>query len=236
MVRWVAGVVILAGLATGIVRPAAADDHPVVVELYTSQGCSSCPPADVVFHDLATREDVIALSLHVDYWDYIGWADTFARPEFTERQRRYVSAAGQNMVFTPHMVVGGAVHLAGVKPMQLAEAIQRVKAMPMPVSLTIRRDGPDLVIAAEARAPDPGTMVIQLVRYLPEETVRIGRGENAGRTLTYANVVTDLDTLGTWDGRAPLVLRVAIEGRADPVVVILQREGHGPVVAAARLR
>jgi hypothetical protein len=236
MVRWLAGAVVSVGLMAGTVLPLAADDHPVVVELYTSQGCSSCPPADEMFRDLAARDDVIALSLHVDYWDYIGWADTFARPEFTERQKRYVAAAGENMVFTPHMIVGGAVHLAGVKPMRLAEAIQRLRSGPAPVVLTIRREGPEIEIAAEARTPEPGTMDIQLVRYTAEETVRIGRGENAGRTVTYANIVTQLDTLGTWDGRAPLVMRVAIDGRPDPVVVILQRQGHGPVVAAARLR
>jgi hypothetical protein len=236
MVRWFAGAVLYAGLTAGAALPLAAEEAPVVVELYTSQGCSSCPPADDLFRDLATRDDVIALSLHVDYWDYIGWADTFARPEFAERQRRYVAAAGENMVFTPHMVVGGTVHLAGVKPMRLADAIQRMKQATPPVALTIRREGPELEIAAEARTPDPGTLDIQLLRYSAEETVQIGRGENAGRTITYANVVTGIDRLGTWDGRAPLVMRVAIDGRPDPVVVILQREGHGPVVAAARLR
>jgi hypothetical protein len=240
MVRWVNGLVMASGLAagaaTGAATGAAADDHPVLVELFTSQGCSSCPPADALFHDLTTRDDVIALSLHVDYWDYIGWADTFARPEFTDRQKGYAHAAGERMIYTPQMVVGGVVHVAGTKPMRLAEAIERLGDAPVAVDLTVRRHGTDVEIAAEARQSLPGTMVVQMMRYAPEQTVEIRRGENAGRTVTYANVVTDMATLGTWDGREPLVMHVTIDGRPDPVVVVLQRDGHGPVVAAALAR
>jgi hypothetical protein len=240
MVRWVAGMAVAAGLAGGAAAPGLADDHPVLVELFTSQGCSSCPPADDLFRDLARRSDVIALSLHVDYWDYIGWADTFAQPAFTDRQKGYAHAAGERMIYTPQMVVGGAVHVAGTKPMRLAEAIERLGEVPVAVDLTVRRTGTEVQIAAEARQADagatPGPLVVQMLRYSPEETVQIGRGENAGRTVTYANVVTELATLGVWDGRAPLVMRVTIDGRPDPVVVVLQREGHGPVVAAALAR
>jgi hypothetical protein len=239
MVRWVAGMAVAAGLA-GVSGPVVADGHPVLVELFTSQGCSSCPPADDLFRDLARRSDVIALSLHVDYWDYIGWADTFAQPAFTDRQKGYAHAAGERMIYTPQMVVGGAVHVAGTKPMRLAEAIERLGEVPVAVDLTVRRTGTEVQIAAEARQADagatPGPLVVQMLRYSPEETVQIGRGENAGRTVTYANVVTELATLGVWDGRAPLVMRVTIDGRPDPVVVVLQREGHGPVVAAALAR
>ena len=240
MVRVGTGLGIVAGLALGaavsVAPRAQADGHPVVVELFTSQGCSSCPPADDLFRDLARRSDVIALSLHVDYWDYIGWADTFAQPAFTERQKGYAHAAGERMIYTPQMVVGGAVHVAGTKPMRLAEAIERLGEVPVAVDLTVRREGTEVEIAAEARQADPGPLVVQMMRYSPEETVQIGRGENAGRTVTYANVVTELATLGVWDGRAPLVMRVTIDGRPDPVVVVLQREGHGPVVAAALAR
>jgi hypothetical protein len=236
MVRWVTRLVMAAGLAAGMIGTAAADEHPVLVELFTSQGCSSCPPADDLFREIAQRSDVIALSLHVDYWDYIGWADTFAQPAFTERQKGYAHAAHERMIYTPQMVVGGAVHVAGTKPMRLVEAIERMGEAPVAVDLTVRREGTEVQIAAEARQPDPGTMVVQMMRYSPEETVQIGRGENAGRTVTYANVVTELATLGVWDGRAPLVMRVTVDGRPDPVVVVLQREGHGPVVAAALAR
>jgi hypothetical protein len=236
MVRWVAGMAVAAGLAGGAAAPGLADGHPVLVELFTSQGCSSCPPADDLFRDLARRSDVIALSLHVDYWDYIGWADTFAQPAFTERQKGYAHAAGERMIYTPQMVVGGHVHVPGTKPMRLAEAIERLGEVPVAVDLTVRRTGTEVEIAAEPRQPDFGPLVVQMLRYSPEETVQIGRGENAGRTVTYANVVTELATLGVWDGRAPLVMRVTIDGRPDPVVVVLQREGHGPVVAAALAR
>lgn len=228
------------GASLGTAQPVQADEHPVLVELFTSQGCASCPAADELFRDLASRSDVIALSLHVDYWDYIGWADTFAQPAFTERQKGYAHAAGERMIYTPQMVVGGAVRVAGTKPMRLVEAIERMREVPVAVDLTVRRQGTEVEIAAEARQSDPGAipgpLVVQMMRYSPEETVEIGRGENAGRTVTYANVVTELATLGVWDGRAPLVMRVTIDGRPDPVVVVLQREGHGPVVAAAVAR
>jgi hypothetical protein len=234
----VAGLALCASL--GGARPGHADENPVLVELFTSQGCSSCPPADELFRDLAQRSDVIALSLHVDYWDYIGWADTFARPEFTERQKGYAHAAGERMIYTPQMVVGGAVQVPGTKPMRLLEAIERLGEVPVAVDLTVRRQGREVQIAAEARQADtgamPGPLVVQMMRYTPEETVQIGRGENAGRTVTYANVVNELATLGVWDGRAPLVMQVTVDGRPDPVVVVLQREGHGPVVAAALAR
>ena len=101
--------------------PGAAQDSPVVVELFTSQGCAACPPADALLGELARHEDVIALALHVDYWDYIGWEDVFARPEFTQRQHAYGHAAGSTVVYTPQMIVGGQERVVGVRPMAVAD-------------------------------------------------------------------------------------------------------------------
>ena len=117
--------------ATGLfsVAEGRADDMPVVVELFTSQGCSSCPPADALLHELSKRDDVIPLALHVDYWDYIGWKDSFAQPAFTARQRGYAQASGRRAIYTPQMIIGGQFDVVGNRPMDVA-AIIRCQVLP----------------------------------------------------------------------------------------------------------
>lgn len=115
--------------------------EPVVVELYTSQGCSSCPPADALLHELAARDDVLPLALHVDYWDYIGWKDKFARREHTRRQKGYARAGGRRMIYTPQMIIMGQEDVVGADAMQVESAIQKHQKQPRPVSLKLRRDG-----------------------------------------------------------------------------------------------
>jgi hypothetical protein len=100
--------------------PSLAQDRPVLVELFTSQGCSSCPPADALLHKLARRDDVVALALHVDYWDYIGWKDTFAKAAHSARQRAYAREAGRRMVYTPQMIINGADHVVIGRPISTA--------------------------------------------------------------------------------------------------------------------
>lgn len=210
-------------------------DHAVVIELYTSQGCSSCPPADALFEKLAKRDDVIPLALHVDYWDYIGWADSFADPAFTRRQRAYARAAGHRMVYTPQMIVDGQDHVVGFKPMQVAELIMKHSAAPVPVTLGLTRQGDTVTISAPATPGLPADLQVQLVRYSPRETVDIGRGENAGKSITYANIVTEWQLLGSWNPGEPLNMQASVAGDS-PIVVILQKPGHHEIVAAARLR
>lgn len=212
---------------------AIAQDGPVVIELYTSQGCSSCPPADAMLHDLAKRDDVIALALHVDYWDYIGWKDSFGRPENTARQQGYARAANAATVYTPQMIVGGVDHIVGSRPMQVMDAVQARRRQGNAFDVSIIRNGGSVMISA---APGPrGDYVVQVVRYTPEETVSIGRGENAGRSISYANIVTSWDVVGRWDGQSPLALEATAAG-GDPVVAIIQRASHGPIVGSAILR
>ena len=213
---------------------AAAQDHPVVVELFTSQGCSSCPPADRLFGKLAAREDVIALALHVDYWDYIGWKDVFASPGFTKRQKAYAAAAGHRSIYTPQMVVQGAEDVVGNRKMDVADLIRKHQGKRLPVVVDLVRQGDELAISARADGA-AGPADVYLVRYEPEKSVEIMRGENAGRTLTYHNIVTEWRVLGRWDGQGTYQLRVPVEG-ARPVVVLVQRAGYGPILAAARLR
>lgn len=212
---------------------AIAQDSPVVIELYTSQGCSSCPPADAILHDLAKRDDVIALALHVDYWDYIGWKDEFARPEYTNRQHGYAQAARARNVYTPQMVFNGKDHVVGSRAMSVMETLQAHQQQVNPVQVRLTRNGDRVRIDAETRTR--GDYVVQVARYSPQETVNIRRGENAGRTLSYAHVVTSLEVISRWDGGAPLALDAAAAGDA-PFVVLIQQIGFGPIVGAAELR
>lgn len=218
-----------------LATPLVAQDNPVVVELYTSQGCSSCPPADRILHELADRDDVIALALHVDYWDYIGWKDPFGNPVHAERQRAYARAGQRRTIYTPEMIVNGETDIVGAKPMKLSEAIAAHAQMAPKATLTLTRDGDDLQIAAQALTDLGGPVTVHMLRYVPRATTEIKRGENRGRTLEYANIVENWTVLGEWDGKSPLQMSAATSGD-KPHVVILQSAGTGPILAAARLR
>ena len=217
------------------VSPLSAQQNPVVVELFTSQGCSSCPPADAMLLELSGRDDVIALALHVDYWDYIGWKDPFGDPAHSERQRDYAAAGERRSVYTPEMIVGGVTDIVGAKPMALSKAIAEHARKPAKVTLDLARDGDTLRIAAKEVAEVDGVMSVHMLRYTPRQSTTIKRGENAGKTLDYANIVEGWTVLGEWDGAEPLNLSAPVEGD-KPVVVIIQKDNTGPIVAAARMR
>ncbi|WP_371227033.1 DUF1223 domain-containing protein [Roseovarius sp. 2305UL8-3] len=221
--------------ATLFITPAMAQDRPVVVELYTSQGCSSCPPADAYLHKLVERDDVIALALHVDYWDYIGWKDSFGSPAWSQRQRSYASGAGRSMVYTPQMIINGSDHVVGNRPKDVEDLIERHSRTPLPVAVVAKRSGNRVTVTASADETVKGPFVVQLVRYSPKQTVEIKRGENAGRTLSYANVVSEIAPLRTWNGRAPLSVEAAMPGDL-PGVILIQKKDHGAVVAAAKVK
>ena len=200
----------------------AATADPVVVELFTSQGCASCPPADAVLGELAGRDDVIALSLHVDYWDWIGWTDRFARPAFTARQRAYAEAARSNVVYTPQFVVDGVDQIEGAAQMKLAEAIAAHGAASEDVlrMATTSRGREALAM------PVSGGGRIVLVTYRPEAQVAIEGGENAGHELTYRNVVEGWDVLADWDGtEAAFVLPDPPAGLRQAVIAQAWRDG-----------
>ena len=225
-------ILFLAGMWGGL---AAAEQGPVVVELYTSQGCSSCPPADAMLEELAQRPDVIALALHVDYWDYIGWADDLASPAFTARQQGYAHAAGHATVYTPQMVIGGVDHVVGSRPMQVMDGIQAHAAQPDPVTVELTRGGGSVTVRAASNGGPSRTALVQLVRYEPLVRRDIRRGENAGRTIRYANVVTSWQELRRWNTAQPLVMQVSAPG-AQPVVVIVQDGASGAILGAAQVR
>ena len=205
----------------------------VVVELFTSQGCSSCIEAEEMLHDLAGHDDILPLAMHVDYWDYLGWRDVFASPSFTARQHGYAAAAQASTVYTPQVVVNGSDRVMGTRPMKVAESIAAHRSAGLPVAVMLVRNGEGMTVRAEA--PGAGSYLVQLVRFLPEAVTEIERGENAGRTIHHANVVTSLRMLARWDGVAPMDLDVPVEGE-EPVAVLVQRAGHGAIIGAAVLR
>ena len=206
----------------------------VVVELYTSQGCSSCPPADEFLAMLASDPRILPLALHVDYWDYIGWEDKFAMAQFTTRQKSYAHAIGSRTIYTPQLIIGGADRIEGFSPDETADRLRDHLKAGTPVTLTVTRQGDKLVIRAEADPPLTEPVRVQLVRYMPAETVKIERGENAGKTITYHNIVTSWERLEDWTGKAPLEITAPFSGD-EKGAVIVQTDGPAEILAAARV-
>ncbi|MGD1015023.1 MAG: DUF1223 domain-containing protein [Roseiarcus sp.] len=218
-------------VSAGAPAGAADAERPTVIELFQSQGCSSCPPANAALIEFAARADVLALNFAVDYWDRLGWRDTFAKPEFTARQWAYARAMGRAEVFTPQIVVNGRVDGVGATTSEmgdLAERADRGAAGPE------ARIEPGAATIGAGAAPPRGADV-WLVRYDPRVIeIAVRRGENAGRTLAHKNVVRELILLGRWNGEAErLALPAAsISGLADAVLV--QASSAGPILAAAK--
>ena len=215
----------------------------VVLELFTSQGCSSCPPADALLQSYTKRDDVIALSVPVDYWDRLGWKDTFASPQYSLRQREYASTRGDGQVYTPQIVVGGSAHVVGSSRSSIDGAIAAAKLVLKEAQASVRLlwEGDTLVVrvgSEQAGAAVANTLLL-VAAVQDFGTVAIGRGENANRTVTYHNVVRSLRPIGSWTA-APSTYRLskkelALEG-AQSVVVLLQKGRGGPILAAAQLR
>ncbi len=211
--------------------PVAAQElKPVpVVELFTSQGCNSCPPADAALGAMAQRADVLALSLHVDYWDYLGWKDSFSTTWATARQRAYAKSFRSRSVYTPQAIVNGAGDAVGSDRGKVQALLAKAKVAAFSAAV----DGARAVLtfAADGIPAD-----IVLVDYLASAPVVITRGENAGNTFTYHNVVRRLDVLGTWDGKAghaPVALPPRAAGQSRALMV--QGQDMGPLLGGVRL-
>jgi hypothetical protein len=216
----------LSGLAAG--NPAV----PVVVELFTSQGCSSCPPADALLGELARRPNIVALAYHVDYWDELGWKDPFAIPEAVQRQRGYVRRLSKSGAFTPHAVVSGDTSLVGSNRAAMNEAIAGDRDA---LALVLSKVGSTLKIDLPESWHEP--MDVYVVSYLAEATTKVGRGENARRLLKEANIVRSFKRLGRWTGKPQqMTLSLAeLPPDATAVAVLLQRPGQGAVAGAGTL-
>ncbi|GGK32667.1 DUF1223 domain-containing protein [Salinarimonas ramus] len=206
-------------------RGLAADATPrAVVELFTSQGCASCPPADAKLVELAKDPDLLALTLPVDYWDYLGWTDTLANPAHTARQRGYAQARGDRMVFTPQMVVNGTIACIGSKSEEVSDALDRTSGTRLPVAVSVEVAAGEAEIRVAAGEDAPAE--VWLLAIDREEEVAIGRGENSGRHATYANVVRAMTKVGDWTGDAES-FRHGLAGRGDFHVVLLQKRADG---------
>jgi len=235
MMRYITCCALLVLCLTGSPRGAQAEDTPVLVELFTSQGCSACPPADALLRELATREGVLPLSLHVDYWDYIGWKDSFAQARFTARQKAYARAGHRRSVYTPQMIIGGQDAVVGHEAMDVVMAIDKHRQIPAGVSIArLAGTGGSIRVQLSPRVQLTGPSDIHLVRFDPRARVDVRRGENAGARLEYANVVREWVQLGSWDGRGA-ELSLDLPGE-EAALLIVQAQGHGRVLGLKRLK
>lgn len=215
---------------------AAAQEDPVVIELFTSQGCSSCPPADRLLHELVKRDDVIGLALHVDYWDYIGWKDEYADPDHTLRQRAYARNGGRSMIYTPQMVINGQHDVVGAQIRELDQMIKAHQAAAPEAAVAAVRSGQEVTVrVTPIDLPAGETYDVRIVQYTPLRHASIRRGELAGHDLDYANVVESWQMAGRWDGNYEQTFSAQLESDL-PAVVLVQRAGHGPIIAAAHVK
>jgi hypothetical protein len=230
-------------LATALLllgNSAALAEPKAVVELFTSQGCSSCPPADKLLGELAQEDDLIALTMPVTIWDHLGWSDTLASQEMTERQIAYAQARGDRRVYTPQVVVCGVTAVVGSDRRAIYTAIRDLGPLPLPVAVS--KIGGNLKIdvgASDAAGVSSATIWLSYVD--PAVTVPIGRGENSGRTITYHNVVGDLQPLGMWRGK-PITIELPIDAHEQVVdagvVILVQTDdpaGPGRIIGAAKI-
>jgi hypothetical protein len=185
-------------------------------------------------HKLAARDDVIALALHVDYWDYI-FDDLFGKAAHTKRQYGYAAAGGRDMVYTPQMIINGQHDVVGNRPKDVNAVIDRHLATTSAVALTLTHEDGQMTISATADDGFDTPLIVQVARYIPEQIVSIDHGENAGNTYSYINIVTEMTELGRWDPAQPLSMKMRVADGAH-LAVILQRSGLGRVEAAALLR
>lgn len=201
-------------------------NNPVIVELYQSQGCSSCPPANAAVNAVADQPGVIALSFAVTYWDRLGWKDIFGDKAYTQRQYDYAHALGNSNVYTPQIVINGKTAITGIKSGELAKSIASAKGLTGGPSIDV--DGNKIVIGQGT-----GAASIWVVRFDPRtQNVAIRSGENTGRTLPHKNIVRSLTKLGEWYGAVKgYTLPVAAE-KGLKTAVLVQRQGAGPIIAA----
>ena len=208
--RWSGALGVCAIVA--IIRPAHADPR-AVVELFTSQGCSSCPPADKLIGELAKDPSIIALSMPIDYWDYLGWKDTLADSRFSARQKAYSQMRGDRDVYTPQVVVNGSVHVIGSDRAGIEGAIGETTradgVMSVPVSMTVTGKQINVSVAASRKGPAAMHGEVWICSISKAVPISIGRGENRGREITYHNVVRNLLKVGDWNGSAGQLDRAA---------------------------
>ncbi|MBE7732664.1 DUF1223 domain-containing protein [Devosia faecipullorum] len=233
----IAGLALSLAPAGGTIAESRGTGPRAVVELFTSQGCAQCPPADALLTSLAERGDVVALAYHVDYWDYIGWQDTFGSKSFSDRQRGYAKGWGSSRIYTPQMVINGAEGVIGSRRDAVQDALASAQ-LPLKVSLVQQGDMLAIRVPADARLEDAN---IWMVRYLVRADVGIDAGENAGRNMVYTQVVTDRQILGMWEAEAGAEIKLPLAGLAGAergnsgLAILVQNERNGlpgPILGA----
>jgi hypothetical protein len=216
------------------------EERLTVIELFTSQGCSSCPPADAALKSMRNRPNILTLSWAVDYWDRLGWEDTYASPNHTKRQVAYNKRFGRGGVYTPQMIFDGSFQSIGSQNSAIRDAIEKSRNVDrLNIQPTLTPAGETITLALPATGGISDTVAIRVVWYLSDAEVEISRGENEGRVLHYTNVVRGSDMLPDWDGSSQsLSLNIAdgISLGADHVAVLLH-DGylHGKIIGAASM-
>ena len=242
MARWITRKLCIAALGlVALASPAwAADDRPVVLELFTAQGCSACPETHTALERISRDPKVLILTYGVDYWDYLGWRDTFARPEFTERQRDYRQTFGLRSVATPQVVIDGHSQITAQQSALLDNALSGLPASPLPPPDIEFRTTGDRVAVGSGRAPSGGADVVA-VRYTPGlKTVEVRTGDNQGQSIRHINVVKEIRYLGDWSGRPALYnLPPDLSAHAlneDALIVMVQGKQDRRILSTARLQ
>lgn len=210
-----------------------------VIELFTSQGCSSCPPADALLKTLSDDPSIIALSLPVDYWNYLGWKDTFGSPRNSERQRNYARNRGDGEIFTPQAIVNGVAHVNGASNAAIQQAIDDTMKTGGPMQVPVRfwqeRNTLNFALGGDTPAHSPREATIWLGVVQMTGAVQIKDGENAGKTLTYTNIVRELTPIGIWKGmpmKVQLPRAAMMQADVQKLVVLVQEGRSGPIIGA----
>lgn len=215
--------------------------HPRgVVELFTSQGCNSCPPADAAFAELAQQDDVVALAYHINYWDYLGWRDTLGSKDNTQRQYDYMRALGAASVYTPQAVINGRAHVNGADARAVKASLGPTQDR-LPIGIKVSNTGDVVVIETEAAKTDVGKVHVVLVYFDAPRTVEIDKGENNTKKVTYWNAVTEIQTAGMWHGGAERyelpMSEIARKGGCAVLLQSVEKDGApGPILGAAIVR
>jgi hypothetical protein len=224
------GVLIACTLSGGIANESDAVTRPAVLELFTSEGCSSCPPAEVIVNELARRSEVLPLSFHVDYWDGLGWRDRYSLASATERQRLYARGVGRSSIYTPQAIVDGSRDIVGSQRDSVMAAVSEQRDG-VAISVSVSSGSIHVHVGA---GPNAASADVLLVGYLREAITHIGRGENVGRTLKESNVVLALHGLGRWNG-TPREFQLSADSlpeNATDIAVLVQSAGQGSILGA----
>ena len=228
-------------LGAAAFSPTAAAEGPVVVELFTSEGCSSCPPADAYLGELAKRPDIVALSYHVDYWDYIGWKDPYALPAATARQRHYTAALGNRFLYTPEMVIDGGHDVTGSDRDAAGKLIGEHEKSQGKLAVAVSEPRDDKYTVRIPASSLPAAATVWMALFDREHDTPVADGENAGRTLKEFNIVRELKALGRYDGKAmEIPLAVALTGKNGCAILVqadaAPGDGQGAILGAAVIK